>query len=160
GGRRFSHVPYPYFLPAPTAAPPSAVHGRANRDNGPGRHGTVRAFRPGNDDQENGMAANLVLVTGSAGRVGRAGGAETKARGVPVRSFDRVPTPGLTDAHLGDLTDASAVQRAMQGVGTLIHLGATPDDDDFLAQLVPNNVIGVYHVFEAARQAGVKRLIL
>src|SRR5438093_740879 len=50
--------------------------------------------------------------------------------------------------------------RAMQGVHTLIHLAATPDDDDFLNCIVPNNIIGVHHVLEAAQQAGLKRMIL
>jgi len=103
---------------------------------------------------------NLVLVTGSAGRIGRAVVKELLARSVPVRGFDRVPTPGLEDQVIGDLVDAAAVQRAMAGVKTLIHLAATPDDDDFLKLLVPNNIVGVYHVFEAAKKAGVRRMIL
>jgi uronate dehydrogenase len=101
-----------------------------------------------------------VLVTGSAGRIGRAVVAELQARGWPVRGFDRVPTPRLTDAIVGDLTDAAAVRRAVEGVGAVIHLAATPDDDDFLTQLVPNNLVGVYQVLESARLAGVRRLIL
>jgi nucleoside-diphosphate-sugar epimerase len=42
----------------------------------------------------------------------------------------------------------------------LVPLAATPDDDDFLTKLVPNNVIGVYHALEAARQAGMRRVVL
>jgi nucleoside-diphosphate-sugar epimerase len=48
----------------------------------------------------------------------------------------------------------------MAGVGTLIHLAATPDDDDFLTRLLPDNIVGAYHVLEAARVAGVHRLLL
>src|SRR4051794_4474278 len=102
----------------------------------------------------------LVLVTGSAGRVGRAAVQELQKRQRPVRGFDRVPTPGLADCVVGDLTDVDAIRRATAGAGTVIHLAATPDDADFLSELVPNNVVGVYHVFEAARAAGVKRLIV
>lgn len=102
----------------------------------------------------------IVLVTGSAGRIGQAVVAELLARGRPVRGLDCMPTPGLEDAVVGDITDSATVRRAMEGVGTLIHLAATPDDDDFMARLVPNNVIGVYHVLEAARLAGTQRLIL
>jgi nucleoside-diphosphate-sugar epimerase len=105
-------------------------------------------------------SATKVLVTGSAGRIGRAVVAELQARGLPVRGFDRAPTPGLTDAVVGNLTDAEALRRAAEGVGTLVHLAATPDDADFLTELLPNNIVGVYHVFEAARQAGVRRLVL
>jgi uronate dehydrogenase len=102
----------------------------------------------------------LVLVTGSAGRIGQAVVQELQARSQPVRGFDRLPTPGLADAVVGDLTDAAAIGRAAQGVGTIIHLAATPDDDDFLTQLLPNNIVGSYHVLEAARQAGVGRVVL
>jgi nucleoside-diphosphate-sugar epimerase len=105
-------------------------------------------------------AAATVLVTGSAGRIGQAVVGELKARGRPVRGFDLVPTPGADDCVVGDVTDGSAVRRAVEGVGALVHLAATPDDDDFLTKLAPNNVVGVYHVLEAARLAGVRRLVL
>lgn len=103
---------------------------------------------------------SAVLVTGSSGRIGRAAVAELKARGHRVRGFDRVPTPGLDDMVLGDLADRAAMDRAMDGIDCLIHLAATPDDDDFFTRLVPDNIIGLYHVMEAARTAGVRRLVL
>jgi len=102
----------------------------------------------------------VVLVTGSAGRIGQAVVKELSARGHEVRGFDIVATPHVRDSITGDITDVPAVRRAAGGVGTLIHLAATPDDDDFLAKLVPNNIIGAHHVLEAAREAGVKRVVL
>jgi nucleoside-diphosphate-sugar epimerase len=102
----------------------------------------------------------LVLVTGSAGRIGQAVVQELNRRGRSLRGFDRVPTPGIDDYVVGNVTDPQAVARACAGAGTLIHLAATPDDADFLSELVPNNLIGVYNVLEAARAAGAKRLIL
>jgi nucleoside-diphosphate-sugar epimerase len=104
--------------------------------------------------------SDVVLVTGSAGRIGQAVVRELAARGHTVRGFDRVPSAAVTQDVVGNLTDVAAVERAMRGVGTLVHLAATPDDADFLKELVPNNIIGVYRVFEAARAAGVKRMIL
>lgn len=103
-----------------------------------------------------------VLVIGSAGRIGRAVVAELVAQGMPVRGFDLVPTPGLVDSVVGSIGDRVALDAAMRGIGTLIHLAATPDDDgdNFLPELLPNNIVGVYHVLEAARAAGVRRLIL
>ena len=95
-----------------------------------------------------------VLVTGSSGRIGRAVVAELSLRGHAVRGFDLTPTAGLADMVIGTLTDRGAVDRAMAGRDTLIHLAATPDDDDFLEKIVPNNIIGVYHVMESAREAG------
>jgi nucleoside-diphosphate-sugar epimerase len=104
--------------------------------------------------------SGIVLVTGSAGRIGQAVVREFKARGRPVRGFDLVPTPGADESVVGNITDAAAMQRAAQGAAALIHLAAIPDDDDFLTKLMPNNVAGVYHVLEAARLAGVRRVVL
>jgi NAD(P)-dependent dehydrogenase (short-subunit alcohol dehydrogenase family) len=105
------------------------------------------------------MMGELILVTGSSGRIGKAVIAELQKRGHAVRGFDRVPTPGVADMIVGTLTSEADVARAMAGVKTVIHLGATPDDADFLAEIVPNNIVGVYHVFEQAQKAGVKRMI-
>ena len=102
----------------------------------------------------------MILVTGSSGRIGRAVVAELQARHHTVRGFDRARTPGVSDMIVGTLTDEAAVAQAMRGVSTVIHLAATPDDADFLAEIVPNNIIGVYHIFEQAQQAGIKRLIV
>ena len=101
-----------------------------------------------------------ILVTGSSGRIGRAAVAELQRRGHGVRGFDRMPTPGLADCIIGDLADRNAIDRAMQGIHSLIHLAATPDDADFLTELLPNNITGLYHIMESARAAGVRRIVL
>lgn len=101
-----------------------------------------------------------IVVTGSAGRIGQAVVQELKRRGLAVRGFDLAPTAGADESIVGSITDASAVQQAMCGTSALIHLAATPDDDDFFTKLLPNNIIGVYQVMDAARAAGVKRVIL
>lgn len=102
----------------------------------------------------------IILVTGSAGAIGRAAVNGLVAAGRQVRGFDRTPTPGLKDFVVGDLTDRDAVQRAASGVGGVVHLAAFPDDDDFLRYLVPSNIVGLYNVLEAARTSGVKRVVL
>jgi nucleoside-diphosphate-sugar epimerase len=104
--------------------------------------------------------SKTVLVTGSSGRIGQAVVAELARRGHTVRGFDRVPMPALDDCIIGDLADRSAIERAMRGVECVVHLAATPDDADFLTELMPNNIAGLYHVLEAARDAGVRRLVL
>ena len=49
----------------------------------------------------------------------------------------------------------------MAGVTTLIHLAATPDDvADPVKHLFGSNVVGVYHIFESARTAKVRRMIV
>ncbi len=101
-----------------------------------------------------------ILVTGSAGNIGRAAVTGLSAAGWRVRGFDKVAAPGADDCVVGDLTDANALRKAAAGVSGIIHLAAVPDDDDFLARLLPSNVIGLHNVLEAARDAGVKRVLL
>jgi uronate dehydrogenase len=103
---------------------------------------------------------SLILVTGSAGRIGQAVVRELLARQQTVRGFDVVPTPGVSDSLVGDVASPEAVRAAMKGVGVLIHLAATPDDDDFMTRLLPNNVVGTFNVIEAAREEGVRRVVL
>jgi uronate dehydrogenase len=101
-----------------------------------------------------------VLVTGSAGSIGRAAVSAFVSAARPVRGFDRVPTPETKDYIVGDLTDAKVLEKAVQGVSAVIHLAAFPDDDDFLTKLLPNNLVGLHNVLEAARLAGIKRVLL
>jgi nucleoside-diphosphate-sugar epimerase len=101
-----------------------------------------------------------ILVTGSAGRIGQAVVHELLARGKHVRGFDIVPTPGANESIVGDIASADTVRQAMTGVSALVHLAATPDDDDFMTKLLPNNIVGVFNVVEAAREAGVQRIVL
>lgn len=115
-----------------------------------------------------------VLVTGSAGRLGRAAVAELAARGHYVVGLDLRQTPGLPPERsvVAGLDDDAALRRAMTGADCVVHLAATPDDDryprgeppddgdNFLSELVPNNVVGPYRVLEAARVAGVRRAVL
>jgi nucleoside-diphosphate-sugar epimerase len=61
---------------------------------------------------------------------------------------------------VASITDPWALREALAGAETLIHLAATPDDDDFHTQLLPNNLVGVYEVIEAARASGVRRYVL
>jgi len=104
--------------------------------------------------------ARSILVTGAAGRIGRAAVRALKAGGCRVRAFDVVRSTGTDDVVVGSITDPDAVRRAVQGIDVLIHLAATPDDDDFLEKLLPNNIVGAYHVLEEARLAGVQKMVL
>lgn len=100
-----------------------------------------------------------VLVTGSAGTVGRPVCEELQRRGHQVRGFDREPTPDVDDAIAGDVADAGAVAAAMRGVDALVHLAAQPHDRPFVELLGPN-VVGLYNVMDAARAQAVKRVVL
>ena len=104
--------------------------------------------------------AHAVLVTGSSGWIGRAVSAELVARGHRVRGFDRVPSPALREAVVGDVASPDDLDRALADMDTAVHLAATPDEADFMTLLLPNNVIGLYRMLEAARHARLGRVIL
>ena len=104
--------------------------------------------------------AKSVLVTGSAGGVGTAVCGALAQAGHRVTGFDRLPTPGVETALVADLMDRQAVQGAAEGQDAIIHLAATPDEADFIDELIEPNVRGLYHVCDAARRAGVPRLVL
>lgn len=97
-----------------------------------------------------------VLVTGANGVIGRA-----------VREFlgDRYELSALTrrpvdfPSHVADTTDLEGIQPAFEGVDAVVHLASsasvsTPWDD-----ILNNNIVGTYNVYEAARRAGVKRVV-
>ncbi len=58
-----------------------------------------------------------------------------------------------------DIRDFAGVREACRGIRTVIHLAAISDEDDFHSRLLPVNLEGAYNVFEAARQAGVKKIL-
>jgi nucleoside-diphosphate-sugar epimerase len=113
-----------------------------------------------------------ILVTGSAGRIGRAVVAELVARGHFVRGFDRVPDGAASAKVVGTLEDANLVRSATADVSCIVHLAAAPDDaqfprgaapddgDNFLSDLLPSNIIGPYQIMEAARRLKIPRVIL
>jgi uronate dehydrogenase len=101
-----------------------------------------------------------VLVTGSTGSIGQPLTQHLLKRGHTVRGFARRPSPGLTDYVEGDLTDRDAVRRAVEGQEVVVHLGAYPNPADFIDVLLGPNVVGLYHICEAAVEHGVERLIL
>ena len=101
-----------------------------------------------------------ILVTGSTGGVGQAVCNELLKAGHRVTGFDRDLSTGLAHSFGDDITDRQAVLTAVAGMDAVIHLAATPDEADFIDELIEPNVRGLYHVCDAVRQHGVPRLIL
>ena len=98
-----------------------------------------------------------VLLTGAGGRVGPSVIAPFKER-YDVRLLDKTPIPG-EDTILSDLSDVSVLTEAMQNVDVVVHLAARSDEDDFDTQLLAPNIIGMHNLMEAAKNAGVRRVV-
>ncbi|MCK6471989.1 MAG: NAD(P)-dependent oxidoreductase [Planctomycetes bacterium] len=103
-------------------------------------------------------AKKKILITGPGGRVGKWTLKPLMER-FDVRVYDLRKLPEDPDGVVGDLQDLNVLRQAMAGREAVLHLAATSDEAPFVEQLVPNNVVGVYNVFEAAVQAGVKRVV-
>lgn len=76
-----------------------------------------------------------------------------------MRGFDRARSPDVADSLVGELEDADAVERAVQGMDSVVHLAAYPNDADFHTLIGPN-VLGLYHVMNSARSNGLRRVVL
>lgn len=97
-----------------------------------------------------------VLLTGAAGSIGtvlREGLAEK----YDLRLSD-VQDMNVENFVRADLTKFDEVLKAVEGVDAIIHLGGIPNEHSY-DMIRAVNMDGTYHVYEAARQAGVKRVI-
>lgn len=101
-----------------------------------------------------------VLVTGASGMLGGAVAELLVARGHSVRTFQRRPSgvPGVEDIR-GELTDSTAVERAVSGVDAVIHLAAKVSFTGHTEDFHRVNVQGTAGLLQAARTAGVRRFV-
>jgi nucleoside-diphosphate-sugar epimerase len=98
----------------------------------------------------------MIAITGASGYIGGMLCAALGARGIAVRRLTRRPDPARGDALFA--LDQPLETRALAGVDTLIHAAHDfrPTREDALRRL---NVDGSRRLFEAARGAGVKRIV-
>ena len=102
-----------------------------------------------------------VLITGAAGQIGRVLRDGLKGRYALLRLADiaaQRPAGDGEETVAADITDADALADAMCGIDCVVHLAGIPDEDDW-ERIRRMNIEGCYNVFEAARLAGVKRVI-
>ena len=111
------------------------------------------------------------LITGIAGFIGSSLARALVDRGDEVRGFDNYLTgkPANLDGLLphidfreADLRDAAAVHTACTGVDYVLHIGALPSVPLSVKDPVSShrcNIEGTFHVLEAARAAGVRRVV-
>lgn len=109
----------------------------------------------------NEASALRVLITGAAGNIGRTLRAHLKGRYALLRLTDIAPQE---DAGAGeevatvDIGDMAALENSMRGIDCVIHLAGVPEEAPW-DKVLPLNIEGCYNVFEAARRAGVRRVV-
>ena len=111
------------------------------------------------------------LITGIAGFIGSSLAKALVERGEEVRGLDSLLTGKLAnlagledriDFRQADLRDPAAVRAACHGIDYILHIGALPSVPLSVKNPEPShrcNVDGTFHVLEAARAEGVKRVI-
>ena len=100
-----------------------------------------------------------VLVTGSTGTIGSLL-AERLQEGYEVIGHGRTARPEASPPVRGaDLTDFAAVLALMEGVDTVVHLAGAASPEAEWEAVLGANIIGTRNVLEAARVAGVRRVV-
>lgn len=105
------------------------------------------------------------LVTGSTGFIGSHICRALAGQGETVRAFHRPSSP-LTlledipvEHAVGDLTDPSSLESAMQGIDVVFHTAAQLGSRKSFEQNMTVTVQGTQNVLNAAFRAGVKRVV-
>jgi UDP-glucose 4-epimerase len=112
------------------------------------------------------------LITGVAGFIGSNIAHTLVAQGHQVRGIDNLSDGRMEnlagildrfDFHQADITDDDAIRSACSGIDYVLHQAARGSVPRSLADPVGSNhanVVGTLRVFHAAREAGVKRVVL
>ena len=99
-----------------------------------------------------------VLITGMSGLIGGLLRRRLEeVGGYRLRALNRRPVEGV-ECVQADIADFDAIRPAFDGIEVVVHLSANVEVNDWEGQL-SGNLIGLYNVYEAARLAGVRRVV-
>ncbi|CAN0589942.1 unnamed protein product, partial [Ectocarpus sp. 12 AP-2014] len=106
------------------------------------------------------MQFKNVLVTGAGGLLGQHVVRELDGR-CAVEGFDLKAGEAKIDWHVGNLTDAESVAKAVKGKDAIVQIAAIPNIWSGTGELTMQvNVVGLYNLLYAAEEAGVKRVVI
>jgi nucleoside-diphosphate-sugar epimerase len=103
------------------------------------------------------MARTKVLVTGMSGLIGGVVRRELGEK-YELSALNRRGVAGVA-CHQADIGELEAIRPAFENQEAVVHLAAVVRADATWKELHRCNVLGTYNVFEAARQAGVRRVV-
>lgn len=104
---------------------------------------------------------DTILITGAAGRLGTElrRGLAPLARKLRLASRDGITDLAPNEESVAfDLADEAAVMAACQGVDAIVHFGGVPVERPW-QEILDSNIRGSYHIYEAARKHGVRRVV-
>ena len=103
-----------------------------------------------------------LLLTGAAGGLGRELRARLKGYCETLRLSDIDDLGKAADGeelHVVALEDRAAMRSLLEGVDAVVHMGGVSVEGPF-DPILQANIVGVYNLYEAARLAGVRRIVL
>ena len=103
------------------------------------------------------MATTRVVITGMSGLIGGIMRRALEGK-YELVALNRRQVPGVQCCQ-ADIADLGAIRPAFQGADVVLHLAAVARSEAPWEEVLEHNVIGTYNVFEAARAAGVKRVV-
>ena len=109
-----------------------------------------------------GLRFPRLLLTGAAGGLGRVLRPRLRTLCDVLRVSDiadMAPAGPGEEVVSAALQDKAAVRALLQGVSAVVHLGGVSTEHAF-EDILPANIVGCYHVYEAARLQGVRRIVL
>lgn len=109
----------------------------------------------------NSIKITRLLLTGASGGLGQVLRGSLKPYAQTLRLSDIAPISAAEDdeeVQLCDLADKAAVHALVQGCDAIVHMGGISTEHPF-EQILEANIKGVFHLYEAARQHGVKRVV-
>ena len=98
-----------------------------------------------------------VLITGMSGLIGKLVRQQLEGK-YTLTGLNRSAVPGVRCVQ-ADLSDLAAMRPAFEGQDVVVHLAAKAGGNFTWQEFQDTNIAGTYNVFEAAHQAGVKRVI-
>ena len=110
---------------------------------------------------DTGLRFPRLLLTGAAGGLGRVLRPRLKALCDVLRVSDITEMAGAAPGEevvRVPLQDKAAVLALLQDVSAVVHLGGISTEHAF-EEILPANIVGTFHLYEAARLQGVKRVV-
>jgi uronate dehydrogenase len=102
-----------------------------------------------------------ILVTGATGRIGQAIRPrlrESYALRLMVHRA-RLEREGDDEVTVAEIADIAQVEAACAGVSAVVHLAANPTNNAPWESVLSANIVGTYNILEAARKAGVPKVV-
>ena len=107
------------------------------------------------------MNKKKLLITGAAGRIGRVLYMGLRDRYDLRLLYHKTvppPEPG-EDRRIADIQDLDAMVEAATGMDAIVHMAGNPSGSSPFEDILAQNIRGVYTIYEAAKQAGAKRVV-